>query len=511
MGGTKLLDVPAHLLADICRLLSLPDHRYHSYDSCQGRYAALRDLFALSRMCRVLHDIALPIMLRSLEGDAVRLLYKIVARPDLAASVQILRLGEMALLNEPLITEMALIDTGMELSKDEQDSDSPEERNEFEDKISGRIVDAIITQLPQLEELEYHVGDWNLGETLSENGIFLQKLKLLSIKHNDTEGSFHMDRVEIALKAAPNLKQLNISMCTEIPAGLPLANLQAVNFSDCVFEVMDIREFVRACPKLEKFAFAAGGATVTEATIGASPIQILRELQPLKGTLRYLSFDFSNREDNLDDDLDSDEDDNQSHSLLLQSLKDFTSLETLVISQRWLPRYNEMDTSEALVDMLPKSLRILSFHSYDSCPFPYNAFLELSEGIADGKLPNLKCIELAIYGSQVNKIWEPFWEAGIQCEKLPEYAEMWERFRAASLQCEKLPEYDEIWERFRAAGIQCEKLPEYAKMWEELRAMGIKCEKLPEYDEIWERFRASGVQRVKLSENYSHNICSLNH
>jgi hypothetical protein len=424
MASPQLLDCPTEVLHSICRLIRIPSQDDEDNERIVNTKlrSSIKSLSAFSRTCKLLHTIALPVLFHSLAGRAVLILRTLLARPDLAATVRILRLDEESCFEkEEAVIKTALVDAGIKLPGDGQDSHQDIPAYVYGDTgLSGRLADAVIAQLPELEELEHTPVFWLPRTTPSERGAFLPKLKRLRTWYCDIIQDFAIDTIATRHKGALDLEYLKISMLHTIPYDLSFSNIpvRVVTLSRCILTATDLQDLAKACPEIESFSYSSGSsyrlgsAVLTEHADPdneATPRQIQQALWPRRATIRHLDFDFGRGRGYPDE--------NRVLSELdyLESFKDFTSLETIVISLRWLPRLSE-DQMEPLIGLLPQSLQALSIADYIRPGYAFNGILGLSEAVVEGQLPNLGRIEFDQSGPEAEKVREQFTAAGVNCE-----------------------------------------------------------------------------------------------
>jgi len=413
----RILDLGPYLLHDICTMLcrhcrpKVITLGWQENCSPEGDDPSY-NLASLSRTCRLLRDIAQPILYHDVDPPALMpFLRTVLARPDLAGCVHSFsnsRIGASQFTAEdrPLIRARARA-AGVALPRQWAVSES---QTTHRDIVDGLITEHLLGHLPRLTNLHHtRIGYPSLGRLLEPAGLVLGSLQKLELGQWDVEKGFALqfDSQGPLLAAAPNLRCLKVHLCARVEPGLPLQNLKILKITNSCLSESSLDNLVSACPNLEGFGYDTALAdTFIDKHTEISPGAAQRILRARKSTLRYLDLDFG------------------SNSLLefgwraefrldyMDSFQDFQVLEKLVISLVWI-RGAEVPGNDALVSILPGSIRLLAIPC-EGRDGLLHGLVKVAVAVAQGWFPHLRTVQFDLLAGASEEIAQACAIAGIE-------------------------------------------------------------------------------------------------
>ncbi|KAF3228294.1 hypothetical protein TWF191_002799 [Orbilia oligospora] len=349
---SALLSLPTELLHLICNEIAQPE--VFAYAQCLG--TPTQSLAALASTCRLLHQVATPILYRSVPTcrKFTPLFRTLITREDLASHVREI-FFEWECINKIELLHgqhQAVERLARKLSHDAGDNprlpasefesllknpfQGTSPRNEYDDDCddltSNLFLVLTLLLLPKIEYVEYTVNGHHLPENLYQPKFF-QSLVEINFKHWDTEGDY-----------------------------------------EGLMNLMD------SFPILEVFTYSSGGSTATWG-YEANPSEFSNALLQRKDTLRHVALDLSESYYLEDDVQDGD---------TLKGLKSMEVLETLKIdaSSLYVDQRGESTTNgNPVIDLLPPSIKRFSLEGVQ--PHIYEDIRQLARA-ANKRFPNLK-------------------------------------------------------------------------------------------------------------------------
>lgn len=433
-----LLDLGPYILHDVCtalcrhcrpKAIRLGWHENAFLECDDAGYS----LASLSSTCRLLRDIAQPVLYHDVDPKALMpFLRTLMARPDLAARVRSFsnsRSGASEFTAEDrLLIQAGATAAGITLPPEWADSTS---RLSDRGLVDGLITDHLLACLPRLAQLHHTKGRYQvLGRLLEPAGLVLDSLQRLELGLWDNEAVFSLkaDRNATLLTAAPNLQCLKVHLCVYVEPGLPFQNIRLLRITNGCLSESSLQNLVSACPKLEAFGYDRtwqdwfGGEEI-------SPGSAQRILRTCKDTLRCLNLDFGSYY------LDECEGRAWWGEEYFESFRDFQVLERLVISPVWI-RGSKVPGNDALVSILPESICTLSIPC-DGGDGLLHGLVKVAVAVAQGRLPHLKEVQFdilagahediaqscALAGVEGGTLLSAFGQFGVQCGNYAEYEE----------------------------------------------------------------------------------------
>ncbi|KAK1841529.1 F-box domain protein [Colletotrichum chrysophilum] len=390
---TKLTQLPAELLRKILsNLLNINSHvAYLVLPLFQPNAADLATLKAASRTCRVLRDVAEPLIWRHLcltqprrKGHpTTRQLIGLIRlwheRPELAGHVHTLYLsGDELPFGPQVINEddiafvsQVLQEFGFQLSHPWFQAPGHVSNLEPWHKAFNNlsfITALIVLMARNVRALDLFVGG-DFFKCMPSPGETSARLELLShLRCHSTTGEF-MARMNPLLRLAPSLRKLQVwqarlSHGEDLDwSGFTSLELTGVDASEAA-----IANVVRSCRGLREFTFSPD--------TGHAPNETMAALLMHASTLRKLDVNFGAE--------------GQEDGLCVGSVAAFTSLEELGISV-WEMGWDE----ECILHMLPKSLRSLEIDGYPRDDECRQEIEWLAGAVEAGTYPNLKEVWLS--------------------------------------------------------------------------------------------------------------------
>lgn len=367
----SLVHLPAELLLKVAKYVAAPKRDMSEYSEHNDRGRDYRSLSRLVRTCRQLFAIAQPVLYHSVggPGGCGRLIRTLIQRPDLAAMVKDLYIGD----------DWGLDNNFRPVIRDEDHDGEDGDGEDGEQWLLSPDDAALFTKVVekyQLVSLEESFGDDEAGEgeatpavlpsvpsggvdddeSKSLTGILatiaiLQCLNVerimlttyywtiavpkkvdftfnsfheLYLAHGDTEMSAGADRDLCWLfQAASSLARLKGHMIGSFSAKISSKSLRSLELTGSHIVEEEVEGIFRSFPNLELFAYHAGGATVAESDDGATPRQLVAAMSRCKETLKYIDLDWTDSFEMEYGDWDD--------GCLVETLKSFRNLEEAAV------------------------------------------------------------------------------------------------------------------------------------------------------------------------------------
>jgi len=235
----------------------------------------------------------------------------------------------------------------------------------LEEETAVFLDGLLIAMCPNIEDLFVSLG-YGARFPFSLPGT-LPRLKHLHIAHADTELGTDVHRARDLIAAAPNLESFWGFMVSRVSDALtmPFANLRELRFMYSCFCRATLRAVLRSCPKLESFAYEAGGAVAGDDQFSPRSAQI--ELIRYAPNLQYLELVMCNGEGLWAWESDNDYDDggggdggfdiDERKRFGKSGLSSMSSLQFLKIDAYCLRSGWKSEEPESLIAMLPSSVR----------------------------------------------------------------------------------------------------------------------------------------------------------
>ncbi|KAL7818562.1 hypothetical protein V8C26DRAFT_434361 [Trichoderma gracile] len=400
MAPASLLTLPNELLYKICENLcphcaNLPLLSRYGYQLAIKTTA----LSCLSKTCRVLREIAQPILYHYV--DTIKywpFLRSIIARPDLAAHVRALQYtGDTRFEKDAVLrAHRELLDhmTGIH----ETYTGALERANTLE---------SILTRLPNVEELHIYMG-YKYVLALRARLKSIRRLGLYCVGCHS-----NLDQMGNLLSVMPHLEDLTIPINFQ-PAGtymLPITELRSLDLGCSSWNVLGLTTIIDHNPKLERFrCIGATGWGLNGDDLPWPWMQ--RTLYPLRKTLKHVNFS-SHRFYYPDQ---------SSLRHYFGSFRKLDGLETLwmkvggIIPKRWSSKVTRFpaDATE-MVELLPESLRLVYFRGLTQ---GWHGIEMLAQAIEGGHFPRLKTVVVQQSGATLRKSRRALAAVGVSCESI---------------------------------------------------------------------------------------------
>lgn len=254
------------------------------------------------------------------------------------------------------------------------------------------VQSLLIPICPNLEDVFASLG-YGAAFPFSGPGT-LPRLRHLQVSHTDTELGTDMERAWPLLAAAPHLERFwGYAICS-VPANPPLQHVRDLRFLYSSFGLRSLISLLRACPRLERFSYDAGGVLVGDYEF--SPREAQRALLRYAPALKHLSlsfgglglarWDFDDAHEHLgpEDDLGDDEDDDgdaERRGYLNYGLARLSSLEALSIDEDCLGTLTDDKGVPYVSSVIPPSVTLFEYDGRYMRDWE-TAFLQRVRGVA---------------------------------------------------------------------------------------------------------------------------------
>lgn len=380
---TSLHDLPDELLRLICEYVQ--------------EHTALRDLGLVSRKY---HAITLPYICKHVDTRRIsvpQLINCLHKKPEVGQGIHTLDIGDWP----------ALIDSQDQVNK--ICTDVLADRSTYgkhlssyvkrETSTSRMLLRALLALTPNVEVINFHITPYNTFSytTMCALASFItsfQFLEEVNVSHEEGGLEFSIELYCPLLNVAQALSKLTISNCVyaeleDLPRG-SYPHLRELRLKCVKLYGLQLIWITRACSHLEIFEYGADH----DAKFWMTPQQLVTALQPVKNSLKTLIVDLT-AQDKLFQGIDP-----------IKSLREFTQLEELVLSQGDIVDNTNIQVREEypdlirpffvtmrdpVADKLPTSLRTLQVKNTDQT-FDYE--LGKLAMVVESDLPHLKLIRI---------------------------------------------------------------------------------------------------------------------
>ncbi|KAK6544623.1 hypothetical protein TWF694_001312 [Orbilia ellipsospora] len=392
-----LLSLPSEILSLICNQVARLDIGY--VDALYfNRAPASGDLAAVSRTCRLLHQVVEPMLYRCITTHKkfFCLFRTLVTREDLTSHVKRAYMDGWNYQKtiEPLYEEREVVkQLARQLSHDKDgnirllNSESVEwamkdpfqivdlvDEYHNEDEVGKLFLALTLLLLPRLEYLDL-VLHYNLETDLYAQNHF-QFLTEIVFKHWDTKYGIDLSEINGLLAAAPNVRVLRGFMVASVGDVVCHKSVRELYLVDSTIDADGLILIMNSFPFLEVFTYESGGTMVGD--VEARPCDFTDALIQRNDTLRHVSIDLINSDECGDP------------SGALQSLQSMQVLETLQLDVPSIyTRNREEFTTDGnrIINLLPSSIKSLSLVHID--PRLRQDSLRLAQ-VAPKRFPHLK-------------------------------------------------------------------------------------------------------------------------
>ncbi|KAJ4246583.1 hypothetical protein NW762_013525 [Fusarium torreyae] len=353
------------------------------------RREAYRALISLSEACRSLYKFVLPYLWHYVDLQAHQelgvalFLRNTDDRPDWTALVSSLTLAPKLLW--PKAGGQRSLDMAKQRNMIGQEN-SLEGRNALPKMVlRGLLLDLLLSMMPNISQLRIRPeNDTFYGRFLPGSTKF-ESLRYLHMEDPTRSGGslFECDlnRVETLFDKAPNLETLVIKVgklsWSSSPGQSHLGNLRCLKLVDCLVPPTQLERLIKPCTQLESFILISHLQVEDSTTLQTLP----KALSARQQTLCYLEiFWFIQPDDRSTSPSDS----------IIGSLKDFTSLETLILggpSARLESDEEGNPPSDSLINLLPPSIHSVCIEGQQLL---YEPMVALAAAAKQGSFPKLR-------------------------------------------------------------------------------------------------------------------------